>query len=47
MNRPRYINSPSHRIKNEITAWFAGLAFVAAFFFGLIWLGLTLTGGAR
>lgn len=47
MNKPRYINSPSHRVKNEITAWLVGVAFLAAFFLGLIWLGLTLSGGAR
>lgn len=50
MNKPRYINSPSHRkseIGKEIVAWLGGVAFVAAFFLGLIWLGLALTGGAR
>lgn len=47
MNKPRYINSPSHRVKNEVTAWLAGVAFIATFFLGLIWLGLALTGGVR
>lgn len=47
MNKTRYINSPSHRVRNEIIAWLSGVAFLSAFFLGLIWLGLTLTGGAR
>lgn len=47
MNKPRYINSPSHRVSNEIKVWLLGVAFIASFFFGLIWLGLALTGGAR
>ncbi|MDQ0672970.1 hypothetical protein QFZ36_000531 [Pseudarthrobacter siccitolerans] len=45
---PRYINSPSWRsARNELIGWLAGAAFIAAFFFGLIFLGLALTGGAR
>lgn len=45
---PKYISSPSYRAaKNELIGLLIGFVFLVLFGLGLIWLALTLTGGAN